>query len=683
MKKLTPNRRRRRTPIEKSPLSETSDDDGFSSTNTTASNQSKTVNVNKKATRGRPRKNPIVQPSPSTVAKSPALAMPTTTAPKTTTKKEPAAAKKAPTARARNPRQNLNIKSRETVSTDSSSDEDEIPPTVKINNNSTPPNRVANARKPFVSPRQQATVATKQQNFLSSPTSRSPHQPILRPGSVPAVRNNSISPGSGRVPSRQSRLSSSSSSETTTSSSSEEESDSSSENSDSSSKVNEKVNKEKSDKIKNDTLRKLFSWGSKAEGGAKGKGQVVIVDSEEAQQHHQLQTKENSISNEKLLSPYAYNNNRQSIMNFHNGNNNSNNNNNGSINLTNGSTGSELSALKANNNLGLSKSQTTLSTSSQPIICRIDLSRLNHVPTDRNFKINRGKSPNNVMLPRRRDSPLFTKRDDERLSTGRSPVDFGQNTGRRSQNSFVDDEVNNRLSNSRDSSCSSTTTSSKHRDIENSGSVRNSSTRFDDITSNASTKDRNKHNNMNNNNYCNNDNYMQSPKMVEKLMGKSIKREGVKNEFSNNDYNTGYINSTKSPKILDEKFHSNQYVNSHINNKLKYDNNGANDNIKRENIKIESTYSSNNLSEDTSKIMTSDDFIANNRKKRSPSANSSPYKHSKRKKLLDDPLDQVQMPPTNHDRLDANLLPPPQKPIVQKVYVSYFERTNDDRDEIR
>ena len=43
-----------------------------------------------------------------------------------------------------------------------------------------------------------------------------------------------------------------------------------------------------------------------------------------------------------------------------------------------------------------------------------------------------------------------------------------------------------------------------------------------------------------------------------------------------------------------------------------------------------------------------------------------------------------QMPPTNHDRLDNSLAPPPQKPpIIQKVYYSYFERVNDKKDEIK
>lgn len=643
------------------------------------------------------------------------------------------APKRLPAARARNARQNSNIKSRETVSTDSSSDEEEMPSPVKVNSNSTPPNRIANVRKPIVSPRQQALIGSQQQTLLSSPTSRSPILPIIRPGSANAIiaaRNKSISPATtARVPSRQSRLSATSSSSatsstssSTSSSSSEEESVSSSEESGSSAKEDEKVNKVKSDKNKNDTLRKLFSWGSKGEGGAKGKGQVVIVDhSEEAQQQqlHQSQTKEHSIPNEKLLSPYAYSNNNNNINSNNNNTNNrhstlnanslhNNSTNSGSNNvITNGSTVSELSALKANNNLGLSKSQTSLSTSSQPIICRIDLSRLSRIPPERTNRLNHGKSPKNVTLPRRRDSPLFTKRDDERLSTGRSPVDFGHNTGRRSQNSYVDDEVNSRLSNSRDSSCSSTTTSSRHRDIENSGNGRNSSTRYEDVTLGTSTKERSKH--INNNNHCGTDNYnagvlnnvdnkivqneqlpvrnanyLHSPKLDEKLIGKAIKREGVKSEFSNSDYNT-YNNSMISPKTLDDKFHTTQYLhsqtNSHYNNKIKYDNNGANDNIKRENIKTETNYA-NNISEDTSKIMTSDDFIANNRKKRSSSANSSPYKDKKRKKLIDDPLDQS-MPPTNHDRLDSNLLPPPQKTVIQKIYVSYFERTSEDLDEIR
>lgn len=52
--------------------------------------------------------------------------------------------------------------------------------------------------------------------------------------------------------------------------------------------------------------------------------------------------------------------------------------------------------------------------------------------------------------------------------------------------------------------------------------------------------------------------------------------------------------------------------------------------------------------------------------------------------ILQNDLVVEQVPPTNHDRLDNLLAPPPQKsPIVQKVYYSYFERANDNKDETK
>lgn len=79
------------------------------------------------------------------------------------------------------------------------------------------------------------------------------------------------------------------------------------------------------------------------------------------------------------------------------------------------------------------------------------------------------------------------------------------------------------------------------------------------------------------------------------------------------------------------------------------------------------------------------DFSPDSRKKKSSSANSSPYKDKKRRKLCDEPIvEQQQLALTNHDRFDAPLLPPPiMKPVVTKIYYSYFERTNDDHDEMK
>lgn len=78
-------------------------------------------------------------------------------------------------------------------------------------------------------------------------------------------------------------------------------------------------------------------------------------------------------------------------------------------------------------------------------------------------------------------------------------------------------------------------------------------------------------------------------------------------------------------------------------------------------------------------------YSPDSRKKKSSSANSSPYKEKKRRKLCDEPaMIETQLALTNHDRFDAPTLPPPSmKPVVTKMYYSYFERINDDRDDLR
>lgn len=773
-KKPAPGRRKRRTVAEKTQKSETSDDDGFSSTNTAKSrrSRSKSIEVGKKAPRGRPRKNPapVIAPA-AVVAASAAVTTVKSPPPKTTTPKKETAKKQTTAARARNVRQNSNVKSRATVSTDtSSSDEEDATPKAKVKANA-----LNNARLPIVSPRQQS-LATNQ-NYLSSPTNRSPalRSPALRSiGVVSSVvsnaRNHSISPAAGRLSSAShSKLSSSSSDDdedekaqhakkdelkktgksklpahqnsssiaarpglkndtnvtTRTKSNSDDEDDdddddeddsdsdksdangsssnsdsSSSDGSDESVKDNKDVNKAKSDKKKNDTLRKLFSWGTKGEGGAKGKGQVLIVDhSEDAQQqsnHPHAQLKENSIPNEKLTSPYSQNSKHTS--NAYTTNNNV---------LVNGTT-TDVSPLKSSNVNHANKSL------SHPIICKIDLMRLARVPQDRSFRLHRDRSPLNAEPSGRRSTLHFQKRDEDRLSTGRSPIDYGYNGtagGRRSRNRNVgDDETNGRMSNSRDSSSSSTTTSSKHRDGENGNTFRNNSnSRFESINeSNAPNKHNSStsssgngsfntviHNNIDSRVASHssggdagtatqrNSNYIRSPKLDEKPMGK-IKRESLKNEFSNNDYAYGNNAMTSPKQSIDEKSR-----NANFNSKLNYDTNSSSNNIKRENIKTEPPYVDNNVPEETNnKMVVGDGFVGNNnRKKRSSSANSSPYKDKKRKKIIDDAaaaMEPATMPPTNNNhRSDANLLPPPQKPLLTKVYVSYFERTNDERDEIR
>lgn len=163
-----------------------------------------------------------------------------------------------------------------------------------------------------------------------------------------------------------------------------------------------------------------------------------------------------------------------------------------------------------------------------------------------------------------------------------------------------------------------------------------------------------------------------SPKLDERHM--KIKRENLKSEFSNVEFNSTTNRSIKSPKILiDDKALDKVSYNGDIKT--------SNANIKREYDKIKLE----NGNDDGNRLLGAEDLITNNRKKRAPSANSSPYKDKKRKKMFDDiAMEQNLLPPTNHDRIDSDILPPPpQKPLITKVYYSYFERTNDDRDEIR
>lgn len=324
------------------------------------------------------------------------------------------------------------------------------------------------------------------------------------------------------------------------------------------------------------------------------------------------------------------------------------------------------------------------------LLCKIDLSRLKRIPTDRNGRLNNGKSP---LISGRTSALHFQKRDEDRLSADRnSSNEFAQN-GRLSRNRLVDEEKTNRLSSSRDSSTTSSDSSSgsssssdneTNNPLEN-GTSCQSETRYDNddnpikhnnsnktSSGNSSSYNKNVHSNLTD---SRNMKYSRSPNIDEKPINK-IKRESLKSEFNNCEYNSAYNNSTlKSPKIDDKSFGGKMGYNQ--SNCRTID--GKNTNIKREQIKME------NGIDVSGKLALNDDFAEiDNRKKRPSSANSSPHKEKKRKKMVDDSMmDHQLLPPTNHDRLDSSLLPPPpQKPLVQKVYYSYFDRANEDKDDI-
>lgn len=149
-----------------------------------------------------------------------------------------------------------------------------------------------------------------------------------------------------------------------------------------------------------------------------------------------------------------------------------------------------------------------------------------------------------------------------------------------------------------------------------------------------------------------------------------IKRENLKSDFSSHET---YNLTLKSPKgnmvekvVLNKKFSFNE------------DTKSTNTNVKKEVDKIKME----NGNDELCKPMELEDSMQNIRKKRSSSANSSPYKDKRRKKIFEDVA--MDQPPTNHDRLNSDIISPPaQKAFVTKIYYSYFERTNDDKDEIR
>lgn len=153
--------------------------------------------------------------------------------------------------------------------------------------------------------------------------------------------------------------------------------------------------------------------------------------------------------------------------------------------------------------------------------------------------------------------------------------------------------------------------------------------------------------------------FANSPKV-----GDKIKRENQRSEMSKLELRT--YNLSKSPKTMfDEKLYCNG------------DTKNLSANIKKEyeKFKIET-----GNDDDNSNMKMTEDEIIIDRKKRPSSVNSSPYKDKKRKKIIDE---QHQLTPTNHDRVDSDLLAPPQQKTVAKIYYSYFERTNDDKEEMR
>lgn len=408
--------------------------------------------------------------------------------------------------------------------------------------------------------------------------------------------------------------------------------------SDDSLKDNKKVNKTAKPANKNNVFFRVFA-GGKGSGGAKGKGQVVIVDnSEETKKYVPIAPRE---------------------------------------------AGYQALNTNANTNPKLNLNNVT------SMVCKIDLSRLSRIPSDRNGQ-RQQKNNNNLKSPCSTDDrkSALKRRDGGR----NTPTEIAQN-GRKSQNRIVanttNDKSNNRLNSEHDSSSaedehSSSSSSSSGSSSESETDVQPNAKQNGACDSYEMTKLNGGANvkNNNNNNHSSydteygrftiaespsvrnlNSNLRSPTKLADEKPVNKIKRESLKHEF--NDFNNAYISSKT---MIDKLGYSNTNCNSDT----------KNTNIKRERDQIKME----NGTDD--KLAANVDYLTtNNRKKRSSSANSSPYKDKKRKKLCDDAMDQQMLPPTNHDRLDSALLPPPaQIPNITKVYYSYFEHSNDDRDEM-
>lgn len=419
---------------------------------------------------------------------------------------------------------------------------------------------------------------------------------------------------------------------------------SSSEESDESIKKNRKANKIGKSEQKNKIVRNIFLNVSKGDAGAKGKGQVMIVDHSD----------DKTVASERDCYTVA-------VSNIHNSNN--------------------------------------LITPNQ-IVCKIDLSRLSRIPGERNSRNNNNKSPNNadVLLMVIYNVLINLKSYDSSIKyfffefqTVRQNVQNGSR--------YTNWVSSHGTSSGSSSSANNSGDSDAFNESEQNGDIVYDHARhlkpkikkknFRNIPQGNQNK-MTKESPYNSETYtryigCNFDNteanttrhigsFSRSPKPDEKQEGKhfKMKRENLKSEFSNLELNSVSRIPKSSKIVIDDKSLEKLNHNGDIKNPNLY--------IKEEYDKIKFE----NGNDDSTTLSRLEDVITNSRKKRASSANSSPYKDKKRKKVFDDLVDQDLLPPTNHDRIDTDILPPPsQKPLITKVYYSYFERTNDDRDEIR
>lgn len=689
--KKSVKRRRKVQKDKKVDIDSSDEEDEFSSANTLSSGRSRSVEKEKKA-RGRPRKN-AVQATVSNTANSnigSSISSINTTPIKQSVPNKRDTTKK-PTGRRRTPQKNSVqqvVKSRETLdtTTDSYSDDQDPPPK--------PETATCNSR---------IVVTNNDGDDDDNSSAESQHNGEERLSSVPETNSRHQYSPPGHRSSTRSKLSSSSSSD--------DHSDSDSDDLREDKKIRDKT---KSDKNKSDTLRKLFVSGlNRGEGGAKGKGQVVIVDQSEESQN---QGKDISTHHEKLLSPIFKHTTESNQS--HNSNtksprtsiNNSNNNNiirtpeRGLTNCV-----APQNKIHVVNNSANNRYNNSINNSNNDIIsiiCKIDLSLLKNIPSHRLY--NRATVQN--------------ASDDDRLKSPASRNKFNRCSDNISSNVCSADGIsnnknpNNLSNNSRlvnDSIVGNIPSHNRSFNISVSGRDHDASTI--DTGGKLSTNN-NSYGHLNNIDNRNKEQQLQeqsnnrltpnchdsnmllqhSPKCEDTTgttKSSGIKHESIKSEFMNDEYN--YLTSKTS--TTDDKYIV--YNNSKLSN---------NNTVKQEQI-IKNEYkgmtvqsagsaavsndinnSSNNnqisgiqSSSNNSKSTVNDEYVPKNQRKRSSSSSSSPFKEKRRKKDKTSSQSQnevmEQLPPTNHDRLSEKvILPPPPQPIIQKAYKSYFERSNDE-----
>ncbi|XP_037909358.1 AF4/FMR2 family member lilli isoform X3 [Hermetia illucens] len=785
-----PVKRRRKVQKDKKLVdSDSSDDDGDFSSANTLSDRGRSIEKEKKG-RGRPRKNPIVAPAAPT-NKSPAVTpVKNSSATAAANKRDPPARKAGAAKRAS--RQNSIVKSREILdtTTDSSSDDGRTAPAKP----SVLPSPTLSASAQVI-PSKAAELANRGA-LISTHKSSAKVENVAVPSKSSDddddddddddSSSSSENSDDERVPSSVERASSRqqylsghhSSSQSHHSSSSSSHSDS---DSDSPPREDKKIrDKSKSDKNKSDTLRKLFVIGpNRGEGGAKGKGQVLIVDQSEESQNHP--TKDGPpIHHEKILSPIAFkphSNNNDALhhppltvagANNHlksprtsttamlsatavtagntaplTSNISSNSKSPSTATLRtperlptmNNSSNKIHSVSNTNNNSNISSN--SVNTKTPPIICRIDLSLLLHVPRawlQNSYKIRDGNISNNST-----QIQSAPHSDDDRLKSPKLPL-----TPKHSNNSS---KISHNLSDISSSTNSTSNNPSNNVRLVNSDAISNQSaaaasspatSRIADGSGlsnksnlNAENLGANKGDLYNADNHCNRTakdatqlspllthsqpppsqpslvspkhEQLPHPAAMKSVGAAGIKHESIKSEFTPDDYMTfaGPGGASSKPQgLIDNK--CNLYNTSKL---------GANNNVKQEQL-IKNEYKSSFMGNDYSQNQTqgpvlvdpigggalgtvpppmaainasctagmkstsSDEPIPKNRRKRSLSSSSSPYKDKKRKKSGAQNEVLEQLPPTNHDRLAEKYSPPPS--IIRLAYKSYFERVDDD-----